>query len=347
MRKRLTILWATMLCVCGLVLAACSGGAGEGTASDSGESAAAEETTSEKKSAPTKADDGSADQKKAQASDKFCGTWLMASMKSEGLTVVTDFSDFNDGANEAGIVIKDDGTASMTFDDSTLQLTWEMVDDDTIALTEVVSSGYDDDDDDDDFDIDDDDDDRDDDDDDDFDIDDNDDDDDDPNDVTDAEDVLANGGLLEGETIEVDYRDGALVIVIDTTDFTGEITYTQDGTIEELPRLENVKTEQFARADELVGEWKLAAMCSDEVTMYGDSDVLAQTSGLDATLLLEEGGSATFMGSSFSWSLGDTGASLSVNGSSIPLLKTADGRMIMDMTGISGEDDRMLVCFSK
>ena len=113
MRKRLLVLWVSLLCLCGLALPACGG-------------------------SPSAADEEGAKVPAvvADPAEKFYKTWKLAAMRSQNLTFVGDFSMFMD--SEDGqiptMVIEKGGTGSISFGDESRLLTWELSDDNTISV---------------------------------------------------------------------------------------------------------------------------------------------------------------------------------------------------------------------
>ena len=124
MSKRLALLWATLLCVCGLTLAACGGTSKSGDAGASG---------------------GAAAEKPADPSEKFLGEWKLAAIQTEGITVVGDFSIMMDTDAGVSLTLEKDGTGAMAFDDESGTLSWKLVDDNSIELT-IAEEGEQDDD---------------------------------------------------------------------------------------------------------------------------------------------------------------------------------------------------------
>ena len=114
MRKRLLVLWVSLLCLCGLALPACGGSSS--TANEEG----AKETPAVV----------------ADPAEKFYKTWKLAAMRSQNLTFVGDFSMFVDSEDgqTPTLVIEKGGTGSITYGDDSRSLTWELKDDNTITV---------------------------------------------------------------------------------------------------------------------------------------------------------------------------------------------------------------------
>lgn len=109
MRKHLTVLMCVTLCCLSLGLVACS------CSKSSESSAPAEEAAS-------------------ASADKFYGTWKMAAMQSQGLVLVGDLSQMADVDIDMELTIAEGGGAKMSVDDETSNLTWKLIDDDTISI---------------------------------------------------------------------------------------------------------------------------------------------------------------------------------------------------------------------
>lgn len=114
MRKRLLVLWMSLLCVCGLALPACGGSSGAANGEDAKASAVA-----------------------ADPAEKFYGTWKLAAMRSKNLTIVGDFSMFTGGEEGEAptMVIEKGGTGAISLDSESRSLTWELSNDNTISVT--------------------------------------------------------------------------------------------------------------------------------------------------------------------------------------------------------------------
>lgn len=116
MRKHLSILLAATLCFCSLGLTACSCSTSGKGASDTAASKAADSTA-----------------------DKFFGTWKMATMKSRDVVMVGDFSQVADIDVNMELTIAEGGSATMSTSNDSADLSWELIDDDTLTLTPVAN----------------------------------------------------------------------------------------------------------------------------------------------------------------------------------------------------------------
>ncbi len=122
MRKYVAMLCAAMLFVCCLALGACSNG-GSASASASGSASAA-----------------SASASSASAQASFAGDWKLAAVETQGITMAGDLEAVLGDGNNLGLVIKEDGTGTMTFGGETANFKWEQKDASTITITPEATS---------------------------------------------------------------------------------------------------------------------------------------------------------------------------------------------------------------
>ena len=117
MKKRMVVLWVSLLCLCGLFLPSCGGSAG-----------------TEEKDSPAK--DSPAAEVAVDPAEKFYGTWKLAAMKSQNLTIVGDFSMFMDAEDGETIVmvIEKGGAGTISLGEDSHALTWELADDNTLSV---------------------------------------------------------------------------------------------------------------------------------------------------------------------------------------------------------------------
>ena len=78
-----------------------------------------------------------------------------------------------------------------------------------------------------------------------------------------------------------------------------------------------------------------------------DSKALAEMAGdTDMSLTIEKGGSATLTGEDATWAIDANGASITLDGVTIPLKMLDDGKLIIDMSDILGGMS-MIMVYSK
>lgn len=109
---KLVGIFACVIALC-LALAGCAGGTGSSAAA-SGESSAADPAA------------------------KFVGPWKVAAAQVQGVTVTGDFGALLDETYEFNFELAADGTGTVTYNDESGDITWELVDDDTITIIETT-----------------------------------------------------------------------------------------------------------------------------------------------------------------------------------------------------------------
>lgn len=267
MKRRQTLVWAVLLGVSMIGLPACGGG-------NKAEEGAAAPVEEEVKVDPT---------------EKFLGTWKLAAMQSQGLTIVGDFSMMFEEDTTMVLTLSEDGVGSMAFCDDEASLSWELVDDETIALTVEQDQSED---------------------------------------QSEDEDSDGVEGIVgDSSTINVSYQDDGLMMSMTDEDFEGNILFTQDGTAAAYPVLAIEDGQPITSADDMVGEWKLTGMNYFGASMYGSADDLASLVGdaADTTLTISDDGTAVMMGSDVTWTVGDDGAAIDLGGLEVPVVSLNDG----------------------
>ena len=112
-----------------LGLAACGGGSSSSAASaSSAASSAASSSTAASSSASASASSA------ATTADKFAGTWKIAGAEYQGLTMGGNFADLAGVQEDTSLVIKTDGTGSMTMEGETIELVWTEAGSDAITI---------------------------------------------------------------------------------------------------------------------------------------------------------------------------------------------------------------------
>lgn len=147
--------------------------------------------------------------------------------------------------------------------------------------------------------------------------------------------------------VPLTYKDDAVFLTMENDSFSGVMILTKDGTYANLPTITAEGAKAITSEDALIGNWSLCGMNMMGVSMYGDSAALAEVSGgSDTTLNIDKGGSATLMGETATWAIDANGASVTVDGTTIPLQMLDDGNIIMDMSELLGGTS-MIMVFSK
>lgn len=316
MRKRLLVLWVSLLCACGLALPACgSSGSADAGAGETQKEAAQEEAQKEVEVDPA---------------EEFYGTWKMAAMQTQNVTVAGDFSQFIDseGGATLTIVIEKGGTGTISFGDETSGLTWEMTDGTMVVKPdkEADADGEAD----------------------------------DANEATDdatdadtdtddaGEEVDADdgGGVTNVDHFDCTYADGRITAKWSDGETESAVILTADGTLPDVPEIDMAQATDFTSMDELVGTWKISKMKMAEAIVYGEPDDLAQLYGDEAVNVLEigEDGAATFMGQECAVDVEEDGAIIDVVIYQIPIKRLGDD-LAVDMSDFVGSD--AVFCFSK
>lgn len=124
MKKRLSVVFLSLLCALSLALVAC-GGTPEPEGTEDGKS---EDTTqTDKKAAPE---------------EKFIGEWKLASFGYENIVVAGDFTELFGSEKGMTLTVAKDGTGALSLDDEDAStFTWTVKDDDSLELT--ITSGED------------------------------------------------------------------------------------------------------------------------------------------------------------------------------------------------------------
>lgn len=288
MKKYLALICAAMLCVCCLALAACGGGSGS-AAPASGSAAA------------------SASGSSATAADKAVGSWQLAAIESQGITIAGDFSMFLGSNDKITMNVEKDGKASMSMGGETANLTWE-ASGDAIKFKKDESSSA-------------------------------------SSASTSASDSTSNPFFDSSESGSSEFtaniKDGALIIDISQADQSMSMIFTADGTYEGAKIIDPSKADKITAEADLVGEWKLSGMNMMGISMYGSpSDLSAMmgstdTSAADLSVKLEAGGKGTIMGEACTYTVDSNGVTVSLSGQSLPIKKLGDD-IVIDFTALYG-----------
>lgn len=309
MRKRLLVLWVSLLCLCGLALPACGGSP----------SAADEEGAK----APAVV---------ADPAEKFYKTWMLAAMRSQNLTFVGDFSMFMD--NEDGqiptMVIEKGGTGSISFGDESRSLTWELKDDNTISVKPEkqaeAESGKDADDDATD-----------------------DASDEASDDATDNDAAIEDAEVSVDtfDTLDFVYGDDDLTAHYEDEESSFEMIFNESGSLADEPEIDLANAENFTSLDELVGTWNLTAIKLAGSTIYGDPADLAAIyadNSQSAVFEVADDGSATLLDQSCNCTAGEDGVIIDFVFYQLPIKHVGD-YVIVDMSDLFGAE--MAFCFTK
>ena len=155
------------------------------------------------------------------------------------------------------------------------------------------------------------------------------------------------GAILgNGEVRFVLNADGSasVTMTMENDGFNGTMILTKDGTYAKLTTIDAEGAKAITSESALIGNWNLCGVNMMGVSMYGSAEDLAAVSGdSDMTLVIEQGGSAKIMGGDATWSVGSDGASISIDGVTIPVQALDNGNLVVDASGITGGMSVVLV----
>ena len=149
---------------------------------------------------------------------------------------------------------------------------------------------------------------------------------------------------VNDNAVPLSYEDGAILVTMENDGFNGTMILTKDGTYAKLTTIDAEGATAITSESALIGNWNLCGVNMMGVSMYGSAEDLAAVSGdSDMTLVIEQGGSAKIMGGDATWSVGSDGASISIDGVTIPVQALDNGNLIVDASGITGGMSVVLV----
>ena len=129
MRKHLAILCAAVLCASCLVLAACTSGGSSGSAASASGSGSATAA-----SASASAASASSSAAAADPTAKFIGTWTLAALEANGVTISGGFENVL-GGKTFGMTLTNDTKGTFSFGEDTIDVNWQAKDANTLTLT--------------------------------------------------------------------------------------------------------------------------------------------------------------------------------------------------------------------
>ena len=149
---------------------------------------------------------------------------------------------------------------------------------------------------------------------------------------------------VNDNAVPLSYEDGAILVTMENDGFNGTMILTKDGTYAKLTTIDTEGAKAITSESALIGNWNLCGVNMMGVSMYGSAEDLAAVSGdSDMTLVIEQGGSAKIMGGDATWSVGSDGASISIDGVTIPVQALDNGNLVVDASGITGGMSVVLV----
>lgn len=236
-------------------------------------------------------------------SEKFIRTWKVAGLESQGMTIVGDFSMML--GSEDGFVfdVKADGKGTAAFGDETADFTWELKDDNTLHVN--------------------------------------------PSKTDEAEDESDVEESIVSEGLDFTYQDDTLRATNESTDDEGNTTsftmiLNESGVLPDAPVIDLEQATAITSEDQLLGDWTLSGLKMFGATMYGSSGDLAAIYGEDTdTSLSFKDGAVNFMGSEYSYTIGDEGAVIDMAGYYQLPVKQLGDMLIVDIGSLLGEGSVM------
>ena len=152
---------------------------------------------------------------------------------------------------------------------------------------------------------------------------------------------------FNGNVAPLAYNDNAVFMTMENDSFNGVMILTKDGTYPKLAAIDIENAKAITSESDLVGNWSLSGVNMMGISMYGDAKDLAAVAGdTDTSFSIEQDGSAKIMGGDATWSVGSDGASISIDGVTVPIKAFDNGDIVVDMSGIVSGMDVVMV-FSK
>lgn len=154
-----------------------------------------------------------------------------------------------------------------------------------------------------------------------------------------------------GDTIELTYEDGALLMEMKQDDQIATAIYTHDGLYEGVREIDMANAEAITSEDDLIGKWTMSGMKMAGITVSGDEESLAAMSGGEqTTVTFKEGGKVVAETGEGSWAIGNDGATYTSEGLTgqitCPVKKLGD-EIVIDMTQVFGGSMEFITLFSR
>lgn len=142
----------------------------------------------------------------------------------------------------------------------------------------------------------------------------------------------------EAEPMTFKYEDGELhginVTVDEETSKESELifSFTHDGKSEKMAAPKAADATAVASADALVGKWNLSGMSFMGITFSGSSEKVAEMfSDQSVATEFKDDGTCSFFDQECKYTVGDSGATIDYEGSSVPVKQLGDN-IIVDLT---------------
>lgn len=277
MKKYWALIFAAVLCVGCLGLAAC-GGSGSSNEGSSDQAATAPDEGAAGSAAPA-----------ADPTAKFIGDWKIAAVEYNGVTMAGDFSKYVGLDGGGTLAINADGTGTLNLGESRSgDFKWEASGDDAITAT------------------------------------------------------------VNENSTPIEYRDGALFLVLEQDGQKGSAIFTPDGTYAAAKEITVKGATPITSEAELLGTWKLTGLSMAGISVYGDADTLRAAMGVEADpdVTFEKGGVAKMNTEDGTWTVDANGAILNTKfvteDVACPVLMLGDD-IVIDFSGAAGAELYMLM----
>lgn len=248
--------------------------------------------------------------------EDFYGEWQLAAINSQGLTMVGDLASLLEASDNMKITISSGGDAKMSFDGETVVCTWEQTSDSTIVLSTPGDEADDASDAADDADTED--------------------------AIGDAEDAVENLADDGGE-IEFTLEDGVLTVTSFTEEFDGKLYFSPDGKLAAYPAIDPANIGAADSVDAVEGDWTFSGIYFTGVTIYGDTESMAEMMGEGSeTISISSDGTVEMMGETVSFEVGNEGGYIDVAGQAQLPVGIVSDYLAVDFTEAYGDDAILL-----
>lgn len=154
-----------------------------------------------------------------------------------------------------------------------------------------------------------------------------------------------------GDTIEITYEEGALLMEMEQDDQTATAIYTHNGLYDGVREIDLADAEPIISEDDLIGKWTMSGIKMAGITVSGDEESLAAMGSYEQTVMtFEEGGKVATKTGEGSWAIGNDGATYTSEGLTgqitCPVKKLGDD-IVIDMTQVFGGSMEFLAVFSR
>ena len=235
------------------------------------------------------------------STEQFLGEWKLAYIQSGGVTVAGNLGGLSEISGDdmsITLTINDDGTAKFAIGEESADMKWESASKDKITITSTGASESED-------------------------------------SVPESAEVTYNDGELlfksSDEPAADAEEDTSVLGAIDT----GVLGFTHDGTSAKvsIPSLDDSKP--ITSADDLVGDWKLSAVCIFGVYITGEPANLSAFYGESSSSLeFKDDGTCTYVGNDDDYTVSKDGAVIKEwrSGATVPVASLGDNEIVLNLS---------------